>query len=130
MQAVIGRRRHWRVLAVVPVARVGSTAIVRPDGDTRWDVLIDGDDQVQTAHVLIADADRSALTELLLDLDAPLPRIRVPHIGIHRRQVGQRHRCDRRGQDVREHGRTSLIRGQTDADLAQIGESGRVARRE
>src|SRR5947207_15813481 len=82
----IGERR---VLAVVPVVRIRAASVVGSGGDTAWNVLIDGDNQMQTAHMLIAHAQRSVAAKLSLDLDVGLFGIRILHVAVHRREVEQ-----------------------------------------
>ena len=55
VQAVVARVRRGRVLTVVCVSRIGTATIVAAYGNATWNVLIDGDDEVYAAQVLVAD---------------------------------------------------------------------------
>ena len=58
MQAVVVRIGERRILAVVAVVRIRTASIVVPGGDAGRHILIDRNNQMQSAHVLVADAQR------------------------------------------------------------------------
>ena len=102
-----------------------------PDATQRRHVLIDRHQQVQPADVVISGAHRRALANLLLDLDARLPRIRILQLPIHRRQIRQRDRRRRlAAEHVRKHRRARLRRRQAHVDLTQVREIRRVVGRQ
>ena len=130
VEAVVGGRGQRRILTVVPVAGIRPASVVRAGGDARRGVVIDRDNQAHAAHVLIADAHRAAPAELLLELDARLTGVRVPHVGIHCGQVRQGNGRHWGAQDIRECGRARLRGRQADADLTQAGKVYRISRRQ
>ena len=81
--------------------------------------------------MLVSDAQRAALADLLLDLEAPLFGVGVLHTRVHCREIDQNpggKSCAR--QNVREHRRSGLGRGQAHANLACAGQVRRVPARQ
>ena len=89
MQPVVVRIRQRGVLAVVAEVGIGAASVVGSGSDAGRHVLINGDDQMQSAQMLVADAQRAARPELLLDLEAALFGVRVLHVRIHGAEVEQ-----------------------------------------
>ncbi len=89
MQAVIVGVGQGRVLAIVPVVRIRTASVVIPRRQTGRRIPIDGDDEMQSAQMLVANAQGASLTELPFDLEAALLRVGVLYVPIHGREVSQ-----------------------------------------
>src|SRR5207244_3800996 len=70
VHSVIARIGSRRVLAIVGIARVWPASVVIARGRAGRTVLIDGDDQMKPAQMLIADAQGAVFSKLPLDLQA------------------------------------------------------------
>lgn len=70
--------------------------------------------------MLVAKAQCGALPNLLLNFKATLLRVGILHMGIHGREVDQRHKGDDSAERIREDRRSGLRWGKTDGDLAKI----------
>ena len=127
MQAVVMGIGERRILTVVPVVGIRPASIVASGGDTSWNVLIDRDNQMQTAHMLIAHAQRFVAAKLSLDFKVGLLRIRILHVTVHRGEVEQdaRWKCQA-AEDIRKFRSARLPGRKADADLAEVGDFCRV----
>ena len=121
VEAVVVGLRLGGVLAVVRVGRVRAAAVVVAGRHAARHVLVDGQDEVLPAQVLVADADRGPLAELVLDLEAGLAGVRVLQAAVHGREVDEGRGGDDLGQDVGEDRGPGLGGRQADPDLAQAG---------
>ena len=91
MQGVVVGIGARRVLAVIGIVGIGPAPIVVARCRARRNVLIDRNDQVKPTQVMVADAHRSMLADLLLDFETGLLRIGVLNGPVHRRETDQRH---------------------------------------
>ena len=104
----VGQRR---ILAIVAESRIRPASVVASGGGARGHVLIDGNDEMQPAYMLIANAQSAVRTKLLLDFKAALLRVGVLHVRVHGAEVEQDSRRQRQAaEDVRKHGRSRLRR--------------------
>ena len=125
VEAVIFRIRLGFVLAIVGVGWIGTAAVVGTGSDTGWNVLVDGNDEMETSYMLVADAKRAAISQLMLDLNAALIGVCVLNMRIHGGEVNENARGQGRN-DVGEDWRASLCGRQTNADLTGTRERRRV----
>ncbi len=72
--------------------------------------------------MLISEANRTAVAEFMLDLEASLFAVCILHLPVHCAEVEQHaRRQSQAAQDIRKHRRSGLGRRETDADLTQLG---------
>src|SRR5215831_20164429 len=109
-----------RVLTVVPEGRIRPACVAIHRWVARRDILIDGCNQVQSAQMLISDAQRGALAQLVLHFDASLFGVSVLNLTIHSAKVYSRHGRRYVRQNVRKYGRCWLSWRQADGDLAEL----------
>lgn len=121
MQAVIVRIRERRILAVISVVRVRAASIIASRRCASRDVLVHGNDEMQSAHMLIADGQTAVGAKLPLDFKVPLLRVRILDVRIHRGEIEQHTggQCQI-AENIWKHRRADLSRRKADADLAEL----------
>src|SRR5262245_38736164 len=130
MHAVVIGVGARRILAIVGVVRLRAASIIGTRRNARGYVLIYRDDEVQSAYVLVSNADRFIEAQLSLNFEIHLLGIRVLHLPVHRREVEQHVGRKREStQDVGKYRSSGLSRRKVDADLTQLRYIGGVARR-
>ena len=89
MQTVVLRIGQRFVLAVIGETRIRPASVIGSGRDTSGHILVDGNDQMHAAHMLIANAQGGPFAELLLDFHAALVRVGVLHVRVHGGKVHQ-----------------------------------------